>query len=129
MSPITITPMIIARQYMGSHVRIVYSDFIIHNLHYAPTISVQHVLSLSSGLSSRVNTISASMIEFLMKARYNFDTTCTSARVMLDSDRIKILAYQCFIRCKDVGHDWTIIREIDSMLYKLCEFINDELFF
>jgi hypothetical protein len=121
-------PVLIARSNDAGvqYIRIVHPDYIIHEVS-CPTVSLRHYMRHNYRLNLLVAAVD--LPGYLI---HTTDTLMnTFGQVPLLRDALKYLMVGCYSKCRHVGPRWTIVTGdgVDELLHKLCDAINNELFF
>ncbi len=111
--------------------RLVHPDFIIHGPNISPLISTHHLVIDCTVQRIRRHMIVTSndMIGCLVGTRGALNG-CFGTSKLID-ETIKTLTEACYsiCECKVASYEWTVVTGADELIYKLCEAINNELFF
>ncbi len=111
---------------INNHVftRLVHPDFILHDLHGDISISSHHLIQNNN---LHVVVTADDMIDCLVGRRNSFIKCYCESELMMEN--IKVGSKDCYYGCKGTSGTWTVVTGADELIYKLCEAINNELFF
>ena len=125
-------PVLLARFNGCIYTRIVYPDFIIHNIGSEPIIALFHDVDVGPGDHNKqiVFVIPSDIVKSHVGTWYVIDRPQAYVQIAM-TDLIHRVTRACDDRCINIKFEWTILASnyIDVLLWRLLEAVNDELFF
>jgi hypothetical protein len=125
-------PVLLARSNNCSvYTRIVYPDFIIHDLNSKPTIAPYHGfdVDVSSMCTLTVNIIPTDIVRSIIGTQYTIVSSRKHVQIALTDIIIHHVTRACCGRCAYVGSTWQIVDNVDELLWRLYAALMTVLFF